>query len=414
MKKTISMVLILVILLSSFALAESDSIKVEVNNQEILFDVEPIIIEDLPVVPLRAIFEALGLEVTWDGETKTVIGKDEDNLVELQIDNVNAKVNGEEVILDRPAMIINGRTLVLGEFIQKATDAKVNWDEKTKVLSIDKILKNTQEYKNSLIYSNMLDKTSQDEVRKAMESAGILKDNIDFFFEELNYYNETIEGISLVKNGFTTIDSLEPEYDIVAMDEMWNSKNPEFIGYNCRIVSYDLMKDLINIGKPDTTNSNWMVFDKNALEYNPKEVFNEKEREDFLTLFSYIPTEMTKDITVHLENLKEDWKKKEIGFSNEDERSIISVFFHDHDNYLFIGHMGVLIPTEDGKLLFVEKLSFLEPYQGIKFDNRVELNDYLMNKYDISWGQPTAKPFIMENDQLLEGYRAKPDKLEKD
>jgi len=28
-----------------------------------------------------------------------------------------------------------------------------------------------------------------------------------------------------------------------------------------------------------------------------------------------------------------------------------------------------------------------------------------MNKYDISWGQETAKPFIMENDQLLDGYR---------
>lgn len=70
--------------------------------------------------------------------------------------------------------------------------------------------------------------------------------------------------------------------------------------------------------------------------------------------------------------------------------------------------MGVLIPSEDGKLLFLEKLSFQDPYQAVKFDNRIDLNDYLMNKYDISWDQPTAKPFIMENGELFEGYRANP------
>ncbi len=37
-----------------------------------------------------------------------------------------------------------------------------------------------------------------------------------------------------------------------------------------------------------------------------------------------------------------------------------------------------------------------------------------MNKYDISKGQPTAKPFILENGQLLEGYRENPNNLESD
>ena len=33
--------------------------------------------------------------------------------------------------------------------------------------------------------------------------------------------------------------------------------------------------------------------------------------------------------------------------------------------------------------------------------NRVELRDYLMAKYDTSWGQDTTRPFIMENDSLM-------------
>ncbi len=31
-----------------------------------------------------------------------------------------------------------------------------------------------------------------------------------------------------------------------------------------------------------------------------------------------------------------------------------------------------------------------------------------MNKYDTAWGQSTAKPFIMENDELLKEYRENP------
>jgi len=44
----------------------------------------------------------------------------------------------------------------------------------------------------------------------------------------------------------------------------------------------------------------------------------------------------------------------------------------------------------------------------LKFNNRAELNDYLMNKYDTVWGQPVARPFSMENDELLKGYRNNP------
>ncbi|MBU5292446.1 DUF4300 family protein [Anaerosalibacter bizertensis] len=276
----------------------------------------------------------------------------------------------------------------------------------------NKSVKKEEEYKKDLTYSNLTDSSSQAEVKKAMKSAGILSENIDSFFQNVNYYNNAIEKKSLVKDGFVTIDSLEPEYDQSAMEEMWNTKNPEFIGYNCRITSFDLMKKMISVGNPDTKNSRELFMDEDALEHSPKKLFNKVEQEEFKSVFSFVPTENTKDISVHLNKVKEDWKSKDIKFLNKDKVSLISVFFHsDEDNYLFIGHAGVLIPSEDGKLLFVEKLSFQEPYQVIKFNNRIELNDYLMNKYDISWDQPTAKPFIMENDQLLEGYRENPNNL---
>ena len=88
---------------------------------------------------------------------------------------------------------------------------------------------------------------------------------------------------------------------------------------------------------------------------------------------------------------------------------MISVIFHDKfsddENTLSVGHAGVLLTSDDGKLYFIEKVAFQEPYRLIKFSSRTELSDYLMKKYDTSWGQDTARPFIMENDALMKGYR---------
>ena len=71
--------------------------------------------------------------------------------------------------------------------------------------------------------------------------------------------------------------------------------------------------------------------------------------------------------------------------------------------------LWILFPSNN-KLFFVEKIAFQEPYQLTVFNNRIELNDYLMLRYDTNVGQSMAKPFIMENDELMKGYRQLPSK----
>ena len=115
--------------------------------------------------------------------------------------------------------------------------------------------------------------------------------------------------------------------------------------------------------------------------------------------------------------MQKAWKARGIAFryaNDPTKASLISVVFHSQltpeENMIFVGHVGVLLPFE-GKLLFIEKLAFQEPYQAILFANRTELSDYLMNRYDVEWEQPNAIPFIMENDQLMDGYRPNPYKV---
>ncbi len=109
---------------------------------------------------------------------------------------------------------------------------------------------------------------------------------------------------------------------------------------------------------------------------------------------------------MHVEQLQEDWAARGIRFERQTGASLISVVFHDmweDENKLFIGHAGVLFPVGE-TLYFIEKLAFQEPYQLTKFQDRTELNAYLMTKYNVDENQPTAVPFIIENDSLMEGY----------
>ena len=79
-----------------------------------------------------------------------------------------------------------------------------------------------------------------------------------------------------------------------------------------------------------------------------------------------------------------------------------------YSGYLMEGDHVLLLPAEDGSLWFMEKVAFQEPYRLVKLQNRTELSDYLMEQYDTSWSQDTTRPFIMENDSLMEGYRTNP------
>lgn len=112
---------------------------VKVNGKLLSLDVPPTIVEGRMLVPLRAIFEALGGSVAWDGATRTVTGTKGDTTVILQLDNNNAKVNGKDVTLDVAAIAVNGRTLVPLRFVSESLGAQVAWDgaNKTAVITTD-------------------------------------------------------------------------------------------------------------------------------------------------------------------------------------------------------------------------------------------------------------------------------------
>lgn len=102
--------------------------RVAVNGVELQFDVPPIIENGRTLVPMRAIFEALGAEIYWNAETRTVSAARGEVALAVQIGNPWANVNDEPVALDVPARIVDGRTLVPLRFVSEALGATVAWD----------------------------------------------------------------------------------------------------------------------------------------------------------------------------------------------------------------------------------------------------------------------------------------------
>ncbi len=241
-------------------------------------------------------------------------------------------------------------------------------------------------------YSNLNNQPSAEEVRKAL-AAHLDKDSVDAFFNLVNDYNETVGSVGLTGD-FSTFT--KTDYDVEKISNLWTPKKGDFVGTNCRINSYCLLKNSIEIPKLEKDDSLLFV-DNDAIDKG--KVFGAEDKDAFDILFSRVKTEATTDVKVHAAKMEKFLSQ----FKFNENARMLSVVVHDNldGQSLFIGHVGILVPSEDG-YLFVEKLTFEEPYQAIKFATKEDCYKYLDTKYENYTGEGLAKPFIMDNDKWVQ------------
>ncbi|MBI3910074.1 MAG: LysM peptidoglycan-binding domain-containing protein [Armatimonadetes bacterium] len=105
--------------------------RVAIEDQPVRFDVPPRVDGGIPLAPFRQIFEHAGGKVMWIKETREVHGSKPDTEVRLKIGSDQALINGETILLDQPAFIDRGRTIVPIRFIEQALDVKAEYDVKS-------------------------------------------------------------------------------------------------------------------------------------------------------------------------------------------------------------------------------------------------------------------------------------------
>lgn len=143
MKKILSIFLTLFILLpTSLSVYADNEIIVTVDDIPVDFDTAPIIENDRTLVPMRAIFEALGKIVCWNDEDKYASANDINIEVLFTIGSKNMvkhyiSTGKDEIIsLDAPIKIVNDRTFVPLRALSEAFGNKVEWDDETRIISI--------------------------------------------------------------------------------------------------------------------------------------------------------------------------------------------------------------------------------------------------------------------------------------
>lgn len=248
---------------------------------------------------------------------------------------------------------------------------------------------------DTIMYTNLSSNETKDELKNALLDKGLNEGDVDSFVSNLDSYNESADTSELASN-FTKYS-----YDVAYNNSMdkFTEKNPDFLGINCRITTFSLMKNSMDVNKELEDKSSVLDFDKKAA--SDKSLLSEDEMKKFITYYAPINV---KDEKANYEDLiTKEFSERGIKFNN-DKIKVISVYLNSKDeidgNILFIGHTGLMYENQ-GKFYFLEKLSFQEPYQLLKFNSKKEIHDYLMKKYNQDMGEETHEAIITENDKIF-------------
>ncbi len=146
MKKLIPLILTIAMLLSMTTVIADEEIKVYVDGEQVIFDAKPFIENDRTLVPIRAIAEKLGAEVSWSEDAQLVqISRwyilsfyIDSNKMQKDIPYIwmGTEIRTKFIELDAPAKIVNDRTYIPLRAVSEAFDCEVQWDEKTRTVEI--------------------------------------------------------------------------------------------------------------------------------------------------------------------------------------------------------------------------------------------------------------------------------------
>ncbi len=98
----------------------------------------PVLMQNRTLMPVRALVEALGGQVYWDGAGQTVTLRCGGNVLRLKIDSTMAYRNGAAVQLDTAPILSDGRTMLPVRFIAESFGWKVTWDGEQQEIAIQR------------------------------------------------------------------------------------------------------------------------------------------------------------------------------------------------------------------------------------------------------------------------------------
>ncbi|MBQ9267438.1 MAG: copper amine oxidase N-terminal domain-containing protein [Clostridia bacterium] len=252
--KFLVMLALMLTVLASVAFASQEVIEVKLNDKYIDFTddqgnvVNPELINDRTMVPMRKIFEALGADIMWDGATQRVTATTAEKEITLQINNTEASVKSLEteetdtIKLDSAPVILNDRTMVPVRFIAESLEKQVGWDAKNRVVVIIDYSEILEDLKENC--STLLEMANEQTVEvNSFDTTINISGNLNYKDTENSKNNEklTISGTLDVKRGEELAEVIA-NLKITGNGSLYNAIKDA--GYNK--IAFDVIFDLKN------------------------------------------------------------------------------------------------------------------------------------------------------------------------
>lgn len=131
LKKLTALFLLMFMLILPGKLTYASTIQIFINEELLLTDVEPQLINGRTYLPLRACAEALSATLDYDSASKKITIMHEGTEIRLTVGQTTASINGQEYTIDAKPFLMNDFTLVPVRFISEALHCLVEWDPQT-------------------------------------------------------------------------------------------------------------------------------------------------------------------------------------------------------------------------------------------------------------------------------------------
>lgn len=110
----------------------------------------PIIKNDRTLLPVRAVVEILGGNISYDNSDRSVTIDTDETTIEMQIENNEMFINGNRIVTDVAPVIENDRTFLPIRALTENLNCDVEWDQDSKTVSIY----NTYQTKRIVVKTN--------------------------------------------------------------------------------------------------------------------------------------------------------------------------------------------------------------------------------------------------------------------
>lgn len=196
--------------------AADAAVSVQLDGETVSFSgQQPVIIDNRTLIPLRGVFEKMGYTISWEPNTKTATLTADGTTVSVSANSDTFIVNGEVKPLDVPAQIMNGSMMLPLRAIGESAGANVTWNGAAKVVEIDTESLGTEdivqasEYFSS--YSQAIASLDSVEVLcnelKSLEGE-VTVEQLQSYKSRLNDALQTINSVKAAVNELSVPDSM--------------------------------------------------------------------------------------------------------------------------------------------------------------------------------------------------------------